>query len=130
MNTIKSCKLSGFDEEHFVDSLAESFKSIGYKVLKQFNLGHGVVDLVLVSPRNVLSLYEVKISAKLGDVAQALGQLLIYRAQFKAEQYSRVMCILMVYDCMDTGTYNFLRQVCRTHHVVLSVCKRCEADEA
>lgn len=124
--TQKTCQLSGIDEQRFVDNLAKYFTEKQYKVLREFPLSHGIVDLVLVSPRNNLILYECKISAKLGDIAQALGQLLIYRAQFKREKFQRIMCEIVVYDCMDTGTFNFLKKVCRTYNVILTVCKHCE----
>jgi len=71
-------------EKNVVYCLTKICESRGLNVKTEFKLHFGSIDLVAWNSEKVL-LYEVKHDAGFTEIAQALGQLLIYREQIKKD---------------------------------------------
>lgn len=117
------------NEENFIESQARYYRHFGYKVFKQVKLNFGYVDLAVVSPKNNLILFEYKMSSGIHDVAQALGQLLLYREQIDKTKFNKITCIIDVLDIFPRPRLEFLKRVCAKYNVQLDAPQHCKGEK-
>lgn len=110
--------LFDFHNEHDVIMSLAYNRPEGYCAKLNVRGKYGRADLVLWNDTEI-RVYEVKFHPTVNDIAHALGQVLLYREQFKDPKQRMIRYIIYASAEIAEHTYKFLKNCCAKYDVIL-----------
>ena len=90
----------------------------GYSAKLNVHVKYGSLDVIVWNASEV-RVYEVKFLPTVNDIAHALGQILLYREQFKDKLNRKILFIIYARVELPYETHAFLKRCCARYGVIL-----------